>query len=133
MHTELNQLIEQAMTQRSEYEREVIKKAWTDEEFKQRFLSDPKAVIAEEIGETLPDNIEFEVLQETENKVYFVLPNNPIPNVAEEGLSEEALESVAGGISTPIKKIGKGGFQITIGFKNKCVAWSAAHNANDLV
>jgi hypothetical protein len=99
MHEELNQLIDGFMTQRSEYEREVIKKAWTDEEFKQRFLSDPKAVIAEEIGETLPDNIELEVLQETENKVYFVLPINPIPNVAEEELSDEALENIAGGVT----------------------------------
>lgn len=98
MHEELNQLINQTMTQRSEYEREVIKKAWSDENFKQRLISDPKSVIAEELGETLPENIEVEVLQETENKVYFVLPSNPIPNVAEEELSEEALESVAGGV-----------------------------------
>lgn len=99
MHEQLNQIINQTMTQRSEYEREVIKKAWSDENFKQRLISDPKSVIAEELDETLPENIEFEVLQETENKVYFVLPSNPTSVItSEEALSEEALETVAGGI-----------------------------------
>lgn len=125
MRTELNQLIDKIMTKRSEYEREVIKKAWSDEDFKQRFLNNPKSVIADEIGETLPENIEFEVLQETENTVYFVLPNNPIPNMSEEELSAEALESVAGGVCISSSKH----------YGTKKVAWTGLcyKNANDLV
>lgn len=104
------------MTQRSKCERKIIENAWTNKEFKQRFLSNPKSVIAQEIGETLPENIEFEVLQETENKVYFVLPNNPIPNLAGEELSEEALENIAGG--------GISCRTFTVPIREECRFWS---------
>jgi hypothetical protein len=42
----------------------------------------------------LPEGIEIEVLEETPNKAYFVIPVNPMAAVE---LSEEELEVVAGG------------------------------------
>jgi hypothetical protein len=98
MHDELKQIISQAMNTRFEFEQKLIQQAWEDETFKQELLSNPKAVYARESGEELPKDIEIEVVQETANKVYLVLPTNPVTaNTSEGELSEEALEAVAGG------------------------------------
>lgn len=98
MHEELKQIISQAMNTRFEFEQKLIQRVWEDENFKQELLSNPQAVYARESGEELPKNIEVEVLQETTNKVYLVIPTNPTPATCdEEELSEEALETVAGG------------------------------------
>jgi hypothetical protein len=98
MHEELKQIISQATNNRFEFEQKLIQRAWEDQNFKQELLSNPKAVYARESGGEIPTNIEIEVIQETANKVYLVLPNNPASAITNEGeLSEEALEAVAGG------------------------------------
>lgn len=98
MHEELKKIMSEGMTERYEFEQKLIERAWEDEAFKQKLLSNPKAVFEEESGEELPKSLEIEVLQESANKVYLVLPNNPASAIETEGeLSEEALESVAGG------------------------------------
>ncbi|KYC40665.1 NHLP leader peptide family natural product precursor [Scytonema hofmannii PCC 7110] len=99
MHEELKKVITQAMSTRFEFEQKLIQRAWEDETFKQELLNNPKAVYARESGEEIPTNLEIEVIQETANKVYLVLPINPVAaNTSEEELSEEALETVAGGV-----------------------------------
>ncbi|BAZ21331.1 nitrile hydratase-like protein [Kalymmatonema gypsitolerans NIES-4073] len=106
MHEELKKVISEAMNTRFEFEQKLIQQAWEDETFKQELLSNSKAVYARESGQELPKDIEIEVLQETANKVYLVLPTNPTPAGTEGELSEEALEAVAGGACigwTPIK------------------------------
>lgn len=98
MHEELKKVISQAMNTRFEFEQKLIQRAWEDQTFKQELLSNPKAVYAKESGEELPKDMEIEVIQETANKVYLVLPTNPVTaNTSEGELSEEALEAVAGG------------------------------------
>ena len=98
MHEELKNVISQAMNTRFEFERQLIQRAWEDENFKQELLSNPKAVYARESGQEPPTNLEIEVIQETADKVYLVLPKNPASvNETKEELSEEALEKVAGG------------------------------------
>jgi hypothetical protein len=98
MHEQLKQIVSEAINTRFEFEQKLIQRAWEDENFKQELLNNPKAVYARESGEELPNALEIEVIQETANKVYLVLPNNPAPAITGEGeLSEEALEAVAGG------------------------------------
>ncbi len=82
---------------RQELEQEIVAKAWKDETFKQQLLSNPKETIAKEIGMEPPENVEVRVLEETPNTIYFVIPMKPSEMKAEGELSEEALESVAGG------------------------------------
>lgn len=125
MHEELKKVISQAMGTRFEFERKLIERAWEDEAFKQELLSNPKAVYAKESGEKIPTNIEIEILQETANKVYLVLPNTPASATTSGGeISEEALESVAGGISGCINNSALEG--------SICIMWSAASNAQNL-
>ncbi|MCC5645531.1 NHLP leader peptide family RiPP precursor [Nostoc sp. CHAB 5824] len=79
---------------RHEFESNLIAKTWQNEVFKQELLANPKAVYGKELEQTIPDSVEIKVLEENSNTIYLVLPKKP--EVSEE-LSEEALESVAGG------------------------------------
>lgn len=82
---------------RKELEQEIIVKAWKDEEFKKHLLGDSRETLAQEIGIDIPENIQVKVLEETPNTIYFVLPMKPSGIETEGELSEEALESLAGG------------------------------------
>jgi hypothetical protein len=125
MHEELKKVISQAMNTRFELEQKLIERAWEDEKFKQELLSNPKAVFEKESGQELPKDIEIEVIQETDNKAYLVLPINPVPAAkTEEEISEEALEAVAGGVSGCVRRTKYSG--------SVCVMFSAVKNANNL-
>ena len=97
MHEELKKVIAQDINERADFERKLIERAWEDEAFKQELFSTPKAVYTTELGQELPGDIEIEVVEETANKIYLVVPNNPAAIIAEGELTEEALEAVAGG------------------------------------
>lgn len=56
---------------------QIIQKAWEDAEFKKQLIANPKAAVKEAFGVDVPDTIEVEVLEETANKFYLVLPQNP--------------------------------------------------------
>jgi hypothetical protein len=77
----------------------LISKAMADEAFKSELISNPKAVIAREIGEELPEDVEIEVLEPTQKKLYLVLPlkveSGEMPS---DELSNEQLDAVAGGL-----------------------------------
>ncbi len=77
----------------------LISKAMADEAFKSELISNPKAVIAREIGQELPQDVEIEVLESTPKKLYLVLPlkveSGEIPT---EELSDKELDAVAGGL-----------------------------------
>lgn len=75
---------------RKEIEEKLIKKALEDEDFKKQLLEDPKAVL-EKAGLKYPENVTVEVLEETVDKAYIVLPVNP------NELSDEQLDGAAGG------------------------------------
>lgn len=79
-------------TERAAFESEVIERAWKDESFKANLIQDPVGTLSNEYGTNLPDGIEIEVLEETSNKAYLVLPVNP------NELSEGELDMVAGGL-----------------------------------
>ena len=71
---------------------QLIAKAWTDEEFKARLLADPKAAM-KEVGMDVPEGMEVEVVESTQEKAYLVIPAKPGPGE----LSDEDLDNVAGG------------------------------------
>jgi hypothetical protein len=80
-----------ALKTRKDLEIHLITRAWKDESFRTELIANPKAVIEQEIGSKLPDELEITVLEETEDTIYMVLPCNPY-----EGLSEEELQATLG-------------------------------------
>jgi len=63
---------------RDDFELYLIRKAWADPDFLQELRANPKAALASEMNQdALPDDLEIEVLEETPNKLYLVLPVRP--------------------------------------------------------
>jgi len=76
----------------------LISKAMADEAFKRELISNPKAVIARELGQELPEGVEIEVLESTQKKLYLVLPLKvEYGEMPSDELSNEQLDAVAGG------------------------------------
>ncbi len=71
----------------------LIAACWKDDALKQRFLSDPHAVLAEH-GMDVPEGINVNVVENTDNTVHVTLPAAPTANG---DLSDEELENSAGG------------------------------------
>ena len=72
---------------------QVVARAWSDETYKQRLLSDPKAVLAE-AGLAVPATLQVQVHEATPTHLHFVLPSPP----AGEKMSDEDLDQVSGGV-----------------------------------
>jgi len=88
---------------RHDFQNHIAKKAWTDPDFKQRLLANPRAVISDELsqikeGVSIPENVKVTVLEEKPDQIYMVLPVNP-GDVTGKPLTEEDLEKIAGGES----------------------------------
>ena len=66
---------------------------WKDEALKARFLSDPKAVLAEH-GLDVPDGIDLKVVENADDCVHITLP---APPAASGDLSDDELSNAAGG------------------------------------
>lgn len=79
---------------RSQIESDVIERASKDDSFRAEFIEDAKGVLAREYGVTLDDNVNVEILEESTDTVYMVLPAFEDANAE---LSDEDLEAVAGG------------------------------------
>jgi len=68
-------------------------KAWADENFKKKLLSDPAATLkAEGVDLTLPSGASLKAVEDTEKLFHSVIPAKPTD------LSDEDLEKVAGGV-----------------------------------
>jgi hypothetical protein len=77
-------------------ETQIIARAVKDKSFKQKLMSDPalaKSEIETQLGQKLTANFKVNVLQETADTAYIVLPYT----VLSEGMTEEQLESIASG------------------------------------
>jgi hypothetical protein len=101
---------------RRDFEAELIAKAWKDEVFKQELLSNSKTVYIQALKQQIAEPPEFleqlkiQILEEDSNTLYLVIPK--APKVSEE-LSEEALETVAGGGTFVVEH---NGTQVVIGW-----------------
>ena len=69
---------------------------WKDEALKARFMSDPMAVLAEH-GIAVPDGINVNVVENTDNTVHITMPSAP---AGAGELSDEELAGAAGGSSS---------------------------------
>jgi len=56
---------------------QIIQKAWEDAEFKKQLIANPKEAVKEAFGIEVPDTIEVEVVEESADKHYLVIPPNP--------------------------------------------------------
>ncbi|MFH0976010.1 MAG: NHLP leader peptide family RiPP precursor [Spirochaetota bacterium] len=54
----------------------VISKAWSSESFKEKLISNPRMVLAEN-GITVPADVELKVVEQTEKLMYIVIPFRP--------------------------------------------------------
>lgn len=88
---QLQQNSKLALRTRKDLEVHLITRALKDEGFKQKLLANPKAVVEQELGTKLPEELEINVLEETEDTVCIVLPCNPY-----EGVSQEELKASLG-------------------------------------
>ncbi|MGF1470880.1 MAG: NHLP leader peptide family RiPP precursor [Rubrobacteraceae bacterium] len=75
----------------------LVQRSLEDEELRQRLLDDPKATVEQELGVSLPEGVEIQAVEETQDTVYLVLPPKPQSTTEGEELSAQELESVAGG------------------------------------
>jgi hypothetical protein len=79
-----------AVRTRKDLELQLIARCFEDKEFYQELLANPKGAIDKEFKTQLPQNIEIQVVQETETTLFMVLPYNPYQ------LSEEELKNFVG-------------------------------------
>lgn len=86
-----------ALNKRSEFENQLVIRAYEDEAFRQQLLADPKTIYEQELGTNIPESFKIEVVEEQPNTIYMVLPRKTEEVGAEGELSDEALEAVAGG------------------------------------
>lgn len=74
----------------------VINRAWADEHFKQSFIKNPKEIIERMTGVIIPPSVDLVIHDQTNTKkTYLTIP--PIPNFDQMELSDEQLDSIAGG------------------------------------
>ena len=68
----------------------LTQKAVEDAEFRAQLVSDPKGVLNQEFGITVPDNIEIKVHESDMQTIHLALPPMPL-------LNEEQLEAISAG------------------------------------
>ena len=83
------------MTEQRNQLADLFAACWKDEALKQRFMADPKAVLAE-YGMDVPDGMDVNIVENTDNTVHITMPAPP--NGAMD-LSDEELSNAAGGTS----------------------------------
>jgi len=82
---------------RAEMERRLIEKSVEDASFRQRLIENPKGAVEEELGTRLPEEVRIVTVEETADTIYLVLPSTPMASGEGGELSNQDLESVAGG------------------------------------
>ena len=83
------------LTRRLEAHAKILTKVWTDPEFLNGFMEDPKSIIEDLAEESLPENCEVVVHRDDEKNMFLLLPN--LGTDAE--LTDDELELVSGGLA----------------------------------
>jgi len=83
---------EAAAPTRRDYEAKLVARAWADDDFRARLKADPHAVVAEETGVEVPESVQIEILEETPEQAYLVIPVNRV------AITEEQLDAASGGL-----------------------------------
>ena len=81
------------MTEQRNQLADLFAACWKDEALKQRFMADPKAVLAE-YGMDVPDGMAVNVVENTDNTVHITMPAPPSGGM---DLSDDELSNAAGG------------------------------------
>ena len=81
------------MTEQRNQLADLFAACWKDEALKQRFMADPKAVLAE-YGMDVPDGIDVNIVENTDNTVHITMPAPPSGGM---DLSDDELSNAAGG------------------------------------
>lgn len=116
---------QEQMQDYARHQAQFMARVWSDPQFKQRLIGDPKSVLQEQ-GVPVPEGMEIRVVENTESVFYLVLPPSPA-----EQISDEQLEAVAGGsmqtagsaattgslgsLSCPVSTVGSVGTVSTLG------------------
>src|SRR5262249_33240465 len=87
---------------RKDVEAKIVALAWKDDDFRQKFLADPKGQFEEKLGSKLPASLKMTAHAEDENSLHFVIPMKPR---AMSELSDEELEEVAGGTDVAVTAV----------------------------
>jgi hypothetical protein len=75
----------------------IVAKAWADEDYKQRLIKDPAAVLKAE-GVDVPEGVEFKCVEATDKQAWLVLPSKPTAiGGVEEGERLAAVVFTCGG------------------------------------
>ena len=82
------------MTEERNQLAELFAACWKDEALKQRFMADPKAVLAEH-GMPIPEGMVVNVVENTDTTVHITMP---APPSGHGDLSDEELSNAAGGL-----------------------------------
>lgn len=85
------------METRNQIEKMILEKAMKEDAFRKNLLEDPKAAIEAELELKLPEGIRIEVLEETQDSFYLVLPAQVVYQKEDEQ-NETELNQVAGGL-----------------------------------
>jgi hypothetical protein len=85
---------------RQELEAKIVALAWADDEFRRKFIADPKGQFEAHLGTKLPESLTMTVHEETPDSLHFVIPTKPAGNLSE--LSDEDLEKIAGGVDVVV-------------------------------
>jgi hypothetical protein len=87
---------------------QIVARAWADEAFKYRLLSEAATVLREHGLEMAPD-IDLKVVEDTEKVRHFVLPAAPIGELTDEELSPTAGADSFSGFSGGCGRCGRCG------------------------
>jgi hypothetical protein len=87
------QKAKETMTEQKNQLASLFAACWKDEALKARFMSDPKAVLAE-YDMDVPDGMDVKVVENADNCVHITMPADPSGSME---LSDEELSNAAGG------------------------------------